>query len=211
MPEPLSDKIAGILLSMFQDVYRQEIGAEEDVHRTLPFFATALGLIITALVFAVGHLPSWAELTKSCPASRGIDRWFACRWPVLISDALLAVAICACFGVLWYLAAATKRQGYERVGPEEALFARARELQAHHSGLGLTDTVLDNAVAASLREQLLEDYAEVISLNRSLTLQRYRLRARAVSFLLWSLFAAVAATIFLIVTAEFGLMKVTPP
>jgi hypothetical protein len=209
MPEPLSDKSAGILLSMFQDVYRQEIGAEEDVHRTLPFFATALGLIITALVFAVGHLPSWAELTKSCTASIAIDRgWFACRWSVLISDALLAAAICASFGVLWYLAAATKRQGYERVGPEEALFARAQELQAYHSGLGLTGVDLDSAVAANLREQLLEGYAEVISLNRNLTLERYRLRARAVSFLLWSLFAAVAATIFLIVTAEFGLMKV---
>jgi hypothetical protein len=49
MPEPLTDKSAGILLSMFQDIYRQEVGAEEDVHRTLPFFATALGLIIAAL------------------------------------------------------------------------------------------------------------------------------------------------------------------
>ena len=26
MPEPLSDKSAGILLSMFQDIYRQEVG-----------------------------------------------------------------------------------------------------------------------------------------------------------------------------------------
>jgi hypothetical protein len=48
----LSEKGAGILLSMFQDMYKQELGAEEDVHRTLPFFATALGLIVTALVFA---------------------------------------------------------------------------------------------------------------------------------------------------------------
>ncbi len=61
-----------------------------------------------------------------------------------------------------------------------------------------------------LREQLLEDYTEVIPLNRELTLQRYHLRARAVSFLLWSLFAAVAATILMMVTAKFGLLKVTP-
>ncbi len=211
-PEPLSDKSAGILLSMFQDIYRQEVSAEEDVHRTLPFFATALGLIITALVFAAGHLPSWDELTKSCKASTAVGwDWFACRWSVLISEAFLTIAICSIFGVLWFLAAATKRQGYQRVGPEEVLFARARTLQTYHSGLGLTATDLDSAVAASLREQLLESYAEVIPLNRNLTLRRYRLRARAVSFLLWSLFAAVAATILLMVTAEFGLMKVTPP
>jgi Tn3 transposase DDE domain len=60
MPEPLSDKSAGILLSMFQDIYRQEVSVEEDVHRTLPFFATALGLI-----HAAGHLPSWDELTNT--------------------------------------------------------------------------------------------------------------------------------------------------
>jgi hypothetical protein len=74
----------------------------------------------------------------------------------------------------------------------------------------MTDQNLDSAVATDLRQQLLEDYTEVIPLNRGLTLQRYHLRALAVSFLLWSLFAAVAATILMMVTAKFGLVKVTP-
>ena len=45
-----------MLLATFQDAYRQEIGVEEDVHRTLPFFATALGFIVAALNYAAGQL-----------------------------------------------------------------------------------------------------------------------------------------------------------
>jgi hypothetical protein len=128
-----------------------------------------------------------------------------------LSGSFLAVAIGASFGVLWYLAAATRRRDYERVGPEEAQLARAQALQEYHRALGLTGADLDGAVVADLREQLLEDYAEVIPLNRSLTRQRYRFRARAFSFLLWSLFAAVAATILTVVTTKFGFIKVAPP
>src|SRR5271165_369501 len=159
---------------MFQDIYRQEVGAEEDVHRTLPFFATALGLIIAALNYAASQLPSEDAITKSCGVGQ---RWFACRWPVLLSGSFLAIAIGASFGVLWYLAAATRRRDYERVGPEEAQLARAQALQEYHRALGLTGADLDGAVVTDLREQLLEDYAEVIPLNRNLTRQRYRFRA----------------------------------
>jgi len=209
-PEPLSEKSASILLSMFQDIYRQELSAEEDVHRTLPFFATTLGLIITALVFASGQLPSWETLSKSCGSSTTFDwGWLACGWPALLSEASLGVAALLSIGVLWYLARATRRRGYERVGPEGSLLARARALREYHRALGLIDAALDSAVVADLREQLLEAYTEVIPLNRGLTLRRYHFRALAVSFLLWSLFAAVAATILMMVTAKFGLMKVT--
>jgi hypothetical protein len=209
MPEPLTDKSAGILLSMFQDFYKQELGAEEDVHRTLPFFATVLGLIIAALNYAASQLPPWAAVTKTCGASETMDwGWFTCRWPIITAEAFLAIAICFSMGVLWFLAAATRREDYKRVGPEKVQLARARELQSFHSNLGLVGPELDSAVVADLREQLLEDYADVISKNRDHTLQRYRLRARAVSFLLWSLFAATAATILMMVTAKFGLLKV---
>jgi hypothetical protein len=109
-------------------------------------------------------------------------------------------------GVLWFLASATKRRNYERVGPEEAHLARAQALHEYHRARGLTDASLDNAVVGDLRQQLLDDYTEVVPLNRNLNLQRYRSRARAVSFLIWSLFIAVAATILVGVTTKFGLM-----
>jgi hypothetical protein len=51
-----------MLVSTFADLYRQEVGAEEDVHRTLPFFGTALGIVIGALAYAAGRLPKWLDL-----------------------------------------------------------------------------------------------------------------------------------------------------
>ncbi len=36
---------ATLLLATFAELYRHEVGAQEDVHRTLPFFGTALGIV----------------------------------------------------------------------------------------------------------------------------------------------------------------------
>lgn len=38
---PPPPEVTALMLSTFSDLYRQEVGAEEDVHRTLPFFGTA--------------------------------------------------------------------------------------------------------------------------------------------------------------------------
>jgi hypothetical protein len=178
-------------MSLFQDFYRQEISAEEDVYRTLPFFATALGLIIAALNYAASHLPDWAVITKLCGAVT-LDKtlftsWAPCGWPVILAGILLLVAALSSAGVLWFLASATKRRDYERVGPEGAHLHRAHALHEYHRLNNLSGAELDGAVASDLREQLLTDYTEVIPRNRNLNLQRYRSRARAVSFLLWSM------------------------
>jgi hypothetical protein len=55
----------GFLLGIFADLYRQEVAAEEDVHRTLPFFGTALGIVIGALAYAAGRLPKWSDLVSN--------------------------------------------------------------------------------------------------------------------------------------------------
>lgn len=94
-PAPLGDRTAAMLLATFQDAYRQEISAEEDVHRTLPFFATALGLVIAAVNYALGQLPGWDVLVTSCPRGRGIflnHHMIACIWPVLLATACLLVS-----------------------------------------------------------------------------------------------------------------------
>ena len=194
---------------MFQDVYRQEVGAEEDVHRTLPFFATALGFVIAAINYTVGQLPSLDAVTKADPmASRGLlnHHVLARIWPVLLATLLLVLAAALGVGVLGFLAAATRRLSYQRVGPETAHLARAEALQVYHAQLGLVGADLDAAVSVDLRQQLLDDYADVIPFNRALTLQRYTHRARAVSCLLLSLLFALLATMLVLVTGKTGLM-----
>ena len=63
---PLGEKTVSALFALLHDFYRQELGAEEDVHRTLPFFATALGLIVASLNYSATQLPSWSAVLKSC-------------------------------------------------------------------------------------------------------------------------------------------------
>ena len=61
-------KTAILTLFTFAELYRPEVGAEEDVHRTLPLSGTALGLVIGAVAFPGGRLPKWTDL----PARRGM-------------------------------------------------------------------------------------------------------------------------------------------
>jgi hypothetical protein len=86
---------AGFLLSVFTDLYRQEIAAEEDVHSTLPFFGTALGIVIGALAYAAGRLPRWPDVLTQ-------------RETVVYSAAsvLLGLAIIEASYVLFWLARA---------------------------------------------------------------------------------------------------------
>ena len=213
-PAPLGDRTAAMLLATFQDAYRQEISAEEDVHRTLPFFATALGLVIAAVNYALGQLPGWDVLVKSCPRGRGIllnHHMLACIWPVLLATACLVVSAVLGIGVLADLAAATRRRGYKRIGREPDQITRAQALRDYHAALGVQGAALDDAVHLDLREQLLEDLAEAVTFNRDLTLRRYAFRARAVAFLLASLLSALVATIFVLIASKTGLLLRTAP
>ena len=62
--------------------YRQEVGGEEDVHRALPFFGTALGIVIGALAYAAGRLPKWPDLAMD----RGLIAF-------VTADVLLGLAV----------------------------------------------------------------------------------------------------------------------
>ena len=214
-PKPLvlGEKTAGILLTTFQDFYRQEISAEEDVHRTLPFFATSLGLIFAALTYAASQLPTWDVLTKSCgpPSKVSVLDWMGCGWPILLAGALLAISALCGVAVLFFLARATKRRTYDRVGSESDQLSRAKALRDYHHASGLNGISLDDNVLADLREQLLEDYAIVLPHNRKLNLRRYLFRARAVSGLLWSLSAAIIATILIVLSSKIGLLQKVAP
>jgi hypothetical protein len=210
---PLGEKTVSALFALLHDFYRQELGAEEDVHRTLPFFATALGLIVASLNYSATQLPSWSAVLKSCsqsnPAAFG---WSVvpCAWPVFLAGLFLLFVMILSGAVLAYLGLATRKRAYLRAGPEPVILDRMRELHIYHAGTGLSGDELDSAVTLDVRAQLLDTFAEVVSANRDITLQRYRYRARAVLCLLLSLLFALLATILIIVTVKFGLIEALP-
>jgi hypothetical protein len=69
-----------LLLATFADLYRQEVSAEEDVHRTLPFFGTALGIVIGALAYAAGRLPKWPDVMATQGLSPLSQPAFCSAW-----------------------------------------------------------------------------------------------------------------------------------
>lgn len=178
----------GLLLSTFADAYRQEIVAEEDVFRTLPFFGTALGIVIAALGFAAGRLPRWTDLAADGP-----------DWPVVLAGALFGLAVLEAGGVIIRLSQAVARRDYQRIGPEDALQARADELVAHYRGQ-------DARAAEAFRLSLIDSYRQVTAGNRVLNQLRYRFRALAAAHLIRSLLWALAATTLIVMTDKFGIL-----
>lgn len=196
MTEPPSPKSSALMLGAFADLYRQEIGAEEDVYRTLPFFGSALGIIIATLGYAAGRLPKWSDLPVGLMT----------RIAFLVTAALLTLAVLAAVPVLVFLSRAIVRRDYDRIGPEPALRARFAELRAFSEAQGKTGAELDDALLADLQEMLLDSYVRVTPPNRRLNLRRYRYRALASSLLLVSLICALAATTLILALDKIGLL-----
>lgn len=188
------------LLTTFAEFYRQELGAEEDVHRSLPFFGTALGLVIGALAYAAGRLPKWMAL----------DGWPSTA-AFIVSATLLALAVVEASLVLFWLSQAITRHRYRRIGSENSLMLRLDDLRQYYDKQGLAANHQDSALATDMRQALLDSYVTVTPKNRELTQTRYRDRALAASHLIRSLIWALCATIVILVADKIGyLPKVMP-
>jgi hypothetical protein len=189
------------MLTTFADLYRQEVAAEEDVHRTLPFFATALGLVIASLAYAAARLPKWADLTGDYYAKAAF----------IVSAILLVLAIVEAVCVLVFISRAISRRAYQRIGPEPALRNRMQAFEAFYISEGITGEDRDNAMADDMRQTLLDSYTTVTSTNRDLNQRRYHFRALAASHLVRSLIWALAATTIIFMADKLGILpKVLP-
>jgi hypothetical protein len=177
----------------------------------LPFFATALGLIVASLNYSVTQLPSWRAVLTYCGRLPAIG-WHVipCAWSVLLAGFSLATVVCLSGFILFYLALATRRRGYTRVGPESMIVARTRALHAYYASKGMSGDALDTAVGNDVRAELLDPFSAAVEANRAVTLRRYHYRALAVACLLWSLLFALLGTTFVAVTAKFAIVEVTP-
>ena len=169
-----SPEDAALLLATFAELYRQEIGAEEDVHRALPFFGTALGIVVGALAYAAGRLPRWLDVAS--PEGR------AAFW---LAGGLLGLAVLEAGCVLLFLSRAMARRNYRRIGPVAVLRA-------------------ETAQGGDMQRALLDSYAEIVPFNRELNQRRQKFRALASSHLIRSLIWALGATTLIFVADKLG-------
>jgi hypothetical protein len=188
------------VVATFADLYRQEIAAEEDVHRTLPFFGTALGIVIGALAYAAGRLPKFSDVATH----RGLLAFS-------VSAVLLGLSITEAALVLIWLSRAIARRAYRRIGPEQALYSRLTALQAYYAQHGIAPEAPNGDLSRDMHVALLESYAAVTPANRELNQKRTKFRALASSHLVRSLIWALGATTVIFMADKLGyLPKVGP-
>ena len=192
---PVNPEATQFLLGIFADLSRQEVAAEEDVHRTLPFFGTALGLVIASVAYAANRLPKWSAVVSS--------GW---RGDVLAgtSTFCLAFAVVETVLVLYFVARAIARRDYQRIGPEPDLKARTDELDVFYRMFNWDDERRDKTVLLEMREAVLASYQAITPSNREMNLRRYHYRALAGSHLVRSLILALLATSIIFVSDKLG-------
>jgi hypothetical protein len=194
-PSPVNPETTQFLLGIFADLYRQEVAAEEDVHRTLPFFGTALGLVIASVAYAANRLPKWSVAAGGGWLGDAIAG---------TSTVCLILAVVETVLVLYFVARAIARRDYQRVGPEPDLKARMDELDVFYRGFNWEDERRDKTVLLEMREAVLASYQAITPPNREMNLRRYHYRALAGSHLVRSLILALLATIIIFVSDKLG-------
>ena len=163
------------------DTYRKEIDQEENVWRSLPFFAATLALQLAAVFQLIHRLPS------------------AGTWPGVVSEGLLALTGLLMFGALCLLAASIAPVRFEYVSPGPILLRYAegliREEQLAQSR-GLDDAV---DATALLKRKLAHQYAVATEHNRLINKRREAMRGIA-----GLLVVASVLTTLLLVTDVFA-------
>lgn len=190
-PAIRDDATAALLLATFQDRYRIEVQADEDVFRTLPFFATSLGLVLAAVGFAATRLPPWSTAEA--------------RPVLVVGGGLIACSVLAAFAVLAFLWRATAPAVVSRPEREDKILAdRARLLRDLAAQPGIEPEDADSRVAATLREDFILNYAIAALEQRALNRSRGKHRSRAAQLLIGSLVLAFAATAIIYLADKIG-------
>ena len=183
-----SDPLLDHLEKTFADAYRKEIDQEENVWRSLPFFAATLALQLAGL----------AQVRDWVAGSSG---------PLLaISTGLLAVAGAATLAAILSLGFSVWPADFQYVGREPAFrdYADAvRSAAAQVAGAGTEQDIAESALR-TVKAALLEQYATAADNNRVINQGRARWRTRAGLATLASVLAVLALVGLVVVSNLHG-------
>jgi hypothetical protein len=177
------------LESTFKDSFKRELEVDENVARTLPFFAATLALAATLFRYVLPQLPkltlSWISLT--------------------LHGLLVAGGVCLAV-ILWTLFQAVRVREY-RIPPRETELATwQEELRAYYRGLKLTPATVETRVLADLRSRMILEYAEAAEHNRAANAPK--VAARAFGFTMLVVMLSIA---FLMIGIMFVVQRVSQP
>ena len=158
------------------DAYRKEIDQEENIWRSLPFFAATIAFQFAAISQVLLRLPNKAD-----------GAW----WDVSAATVLAGLCILA---ALWFLALSISPDRFTYVSDEPLLLQYARDLDKDEA-----DAIAAGAPAfdalETLKHTMAEQYATAIHHNRSINQARaYRRSLAGIATLLSILFTAFLVT-----------------
>lgn len=186
-PEPDTDEASQTLtLGIFRERHGHDLSLRDDVFRTLPFFATALGVVIATVGAATSRLPSLDIIGQS---------------RLLTAAAItLTLALVEAVFVLVMLGRVTAPVRYAELATEEQVLALRRTAPGSVP-----------VSAATLREELILNYAAIAPANRAKNQRSSKGRALAAVNLIASLMLTLIATGLILVADKLALLpKVTP-
>lgn len=165
--------------------YNREGEIEENVVRSLPFFATTLGLILTAFGLALKEFPKF-----------GLELYNISIYVVAV---LLGLSVAV---TIFYIYMAVKKRGYEYVVSEHLLLNDIPRFREFYQLAGLNEAEVDKAVAEDLQDEMIRQYARSTATNRNNNIKRGNARASA---LVWTVIGlALAFSLIFAIFARDG-------
>ncbi len=180
-----TDRLPDYLEATLADSYRKEIDQEENVWRSLPFFAATLALQLAGLA----QVRDWAAIFDG-PT-------------FVVALALLCLAGFATFAALTFLAFSVWPADFRRVAREPVFSAYARSVRlatAASASPGAGSERISQAALAVVKAALAEQYAFAVDSNRLLNEARAKWRTRAGLTTLVSVFAVLALVALVMVS-----------
>ena len=159
--------------------YRKEIDQEENLWRSLPFFAATLALQLAALFQVVGHLPA------------------SNSWPALPAIGLVATSLLCSLGALGVLAASILPAKFRYVSNDVALLDYALSLIGDQRAA--VEAGHPAAALQILLESLSRQYAAATDNNRHINDRTEKLRSVAG---LLTIFAVVSTLVLVAVSLD---------
>ncbi|HSK40525.1 MAG TPA: hypothetical protein VK943_12230 [Arenibaculum sp.] len=189
-------RAAEYLEKLVADGFGRELDQEEGIARSLPFFATSIGVLVAFIGLAQPTLEpfSWAV------------------WPVIVYG-LLAGVVASLAALLVFLSLVVRHETFKYPMDEKALIDYAAELTAYYEAAadpgGQQDVIdveaVEKAVVDDMRNAMTEQLAAAGAVSRANNAKRLRARSRAFAVLLLALvFAWGLVTAILIRDALIG-------
>jgi hypothetical protein len=177
------------LEGVFKDAYKRELDADENVARTLPFFAASLALGATLFSYVLPRMPT---LTFGL-------------YSVLMHSLLVAAGTLLVL-ILWWLLQAVRVREYRLPPRETDQLEWAAALVGHFESTGLKADAVDKQVEEVVRAAMLREYAAAAVHNRNAN--KPKLQARALGF---TYLVALLAVAFLMIGIIFVTDRVAGP